>query len=144
MKKSGTHAVPLSFGSFCSFLQAGAESGNAADVVRRCAAAAANEARARFVPLAHEVVIRCRAAVPCLRHGIVRLACIRVDDDGLRGVRADIADEVGHVLRCRAVDADGCDLALLVEQPRAVCDGIATAGVRLILARERDPGPMSG
>ena len=56
-------------------------------------------------------------------------------------MRADIADEVGHVLRCRAVDADGCDLALLVEQPRAVCDGIATAGVRLILARERDPGP---
>ena len=105
-EKSGTHSVPLSFGSFCSFLQAGAESGNAADVVRRCAAAAANEARARFVPLAHEVVIRCRASVPCLRHGIVRLACIRVDDDGLRGVRADIADEVGHVLRCRTVDAE--------------------------------------
>ena len=57
---------------------------------------------------------------------------------------ADVADEVGHVLRRCAVDADGRDLALLVEQARAVGDGIAATGVLGIFARERDPGTRVG
>ena len=47
---------------------------------------------------------------------------------------ADIVDEVGHVLRCRAVDTDGRDLALPVEQARTVGNVIAAARMLRILA----------
>lgn len=115
-------------------LQFGAEGGDAADIVRRRAAAAADQARARRVPRAHEVAVRRRAAMPCLRYGIVRFPGIRIDDDGLCRMLTDLADEASHMLGGCAVDADGRDLGFFVEQPRAVGNRIAAAGMRVISA----------
>ena len=120
-------------------LQFGAEGGDAADIIRCRATAAADQARARRVPRAHEVAVRRRAAMPCLRHGIVRFTGVRINDDGLCRMLTDLADEARHMLGGRAVDADGRDLGLFVEQPRAVGNRIAAAGMRVIPARKGDP-----
>ena len=97
-------------------LQFGAEGGDAADIVWCRAAAAADQARARRVPRAHEVAVWRRAAMPCLRYGIVRFPGVWIDDDGLCRMLTDLADEARHLLGGRAVDADGRDLGLFVEQ----------------------------
>ncbi len=46
----------------------------------------------------------------------------------------NLSDEARHMLGGCAVDADGRDLGLFVEQPRAVGNRIAAAGMRVIPA----------
>ena len=52
----------------------------------------------------------------------------------------DALDQTGYILRSRAVDADGCNLRILVEQARAIRHIITAASMHLVGTGERNPG----
>ena len=119
--------------------KAGAKGGDALDIGWRCAAAAANQGGAGFVPLADIVMIGGRTAVPGFGHGIIGLAGVGIYSNRFFGVLPYILDQSGNILRSGAVYADGSNCRFFVQQFGAVGDVIAAAGVLLVLAGKGDP-----
>lgn len=110
-----------------------------ADVYRAGAAAASDEAGARFVPDFHVVFILGRASFPGFASCIVVFAGVRIDDDGLVGDFDDFLDQGFDILRRGAVDADGSDFFDILQRFGAVGDEVAPAGVESVLAGEGNP-----
>jgi hypothetical protein len=112
-----------------------------ANVGRRGATAATDQPRAEAVPFARVLGERCcdRSAVPAHSRGVVAFTRVRIDDDGLGGVRRGDLDQRCDVLRRSAVDPDRGDLRAAFERIDASGERLALADMHAVAAREADP-----
>ena len=111
-------------------------------MLRSCPATAADDAGPGRSPLPAALgkITSVRSTRPAFRLGIIQLAGIGIENQGLIGHRPGLSQQTRNVNRRRAIDTNGGGLINTVKKGQAIGQATAIAYTLRILAAEREPG----